>query len=609
MKQKILNIYRHFLVKTFLYWMALFFVMRLLFVIMNYKFLQGGFGHKMLLFFAAVRLDSAMAAFLVAPAFLLWMFYIGFKRKFLLVVARYVTIVLTVPVVFICLMNIGNYANWQTPINKRVLLYFENISEVSHFMSTAQLILSPILIIALCWLAIFFHKKFVKKEHAPAKTYGVLGLNFLAIAPLFLFMRGGLQTTPINENAAYYSAYEPNCHAAVNPVYYFVHSVSEYFYVSDKYVFFSEKAAGKLFDEIMVESVSDTIQLTTIKHPNLVFIILESWTADVIEELGGEKGITPFTSELIQESLLFTQCYGSGYRTDQGLVSILAGYPSQPDNSIIAYPSKIANLPSFCFQLKKQNYGSSFFYGGDITFAEMKSFVIQQGFEYISDKSNYDAKDFNSKWGAHDGKVLDSQAKYLSGQKQPFISCVLTLSTHEPFEVPIKHKFEHETEPGKFKNSAYYTDQCLKNYFATVKKTDWYKNTLFVLVADHGHHLPMNRNLNAPESKRITCIVTGGALTQEMRGQQWNSVMNQHDLVKMLAPYYKVDPKKYPFAKDPFKASYPFAYFSNENILGIVTNQGAAGYEIHTGAVTGSREDMKKAKAYLQVIYADFVRQ
>jgi phosphoglycerol transferase MdoB-like AlkP superfamily enzyme len=586
--------------------MALFFVMRLLFVIMNYKFLQGSFGHKMLLFFAAVRLDCAMAAFLVAPVFIFWLLYIGIKKKFLLGIARYITLVLTVPVVFICLMNIGNYANWQTPINKRVLLYFENISEVSHFMSTAQLILSPILIIALCWLAFFFHKKFVRREHAPAKNHAIVGLNFLALAPLFLFMRGGLQTTPINESAAYYSVYEPNCHAAVNPVYYFGHSVSEYFYVSDKYVFFSESEAKKMFNEMMDESVQDTVRLTRIKNPNLVIIILESWTADVIEKLGGEKGVTPFTNQLIDESLLFTQCYGSGYRTDQGLVCVLAGYPSQPDNSIIAYPSKIAELPSFCKAVKKQHYSSSFFYGGDITFAEMKSFLVQQGFDYISDKSNYDSKDYNSKWGAHDGKVLDSQAKYLAGQKQPFMSCILTLSTHEPFEVPIKHKFEHETEPGKFKNSAYYTDQCLKKYFSKVKKSDWYKNTLFVLVADHGHHLPMNRDLNKPESKRITCIVTGGALTQQMRGQTWNNVIGQHDLIKMLAPYYKVEPSDYPFAKDPFKATHPFAYYSNENVLGIVTNHESAVYDIQTKVVTGNLNAIQSIKAYLQQTYKDF---
>jgi len=581
-------------------------VFRVLFVITNYRFLEGNLGHKLLLFFAAVRLDCAMAAYLVAPVFVFWMLYIAIKKKFLLVIARYITIVLTIPVIIICLMNIGNYTNWQTVINKRVLLYFENLAEVTHFMSTAQLVLSPIFILGFCWMAVYFHKYFVKREHEVSAGKRAAVVNFLAAAPLFLFARGGFQITPINESAAYYSVYKTNCHASVNPVYYFVHDVSGYFSVNNKYVFFKWPEAEKTFRNMMKETDRDTMRLTEVQKPNLVFIILESWTADVIEQLGGEKGVTPFTDELIDESLLFTQCYGPGYRTDAGLVSVLAGYPSQPDNAIIAYPAKIENLPSFCETLKRQGYGSSFFYGGDITFAEMKSFIVQQGFEYISDKNNYAARHRNSKWGAHDGKVLESQANYLSFQKQPFFSCVLTLSTHEPFEVPIKHKFEHETEPGMFKNSAYYTDQCLKKYFSRVKKTGWYKNTLFVLVADHGHHLPLRRSLNTPESKRITCILTGGALRQQLRGKKWNGVMNQHDLVKMLAPYYKVDPKKYRFAKDPFKATSPFAWYSNENVLGIVTRKGPAIYDIHTQTITGNKMAVNEAKAYLQVTYKDF---
>jgi len=366
--------------------MILFAVMRLLFVIVNAKFLEGSFGHKLMLFIAALRLDASMAAYLVAPVFMCWLIYILAQKNVVLVVARYMTIVFIVPVVFISLMNIGNYANWQTVINKRVLLYFENPMEVTHFMSTLQLIFSPILIILICWGVIIFHKRFVKRRHDVKRTALVFTLNFLILPFLFFFMRGGLQTLPINESASYYSIHEANDHAAVNPVYYFGHSVSEYFSINDKYVFFPNEQAKQLNAEIMKEDKTDTLKLTEVTKPNLVIIILESWTADVLEALGGDPGITPFTNELLNESFLLTQCYGSGYRTDQGLVSILAGYPSQPDNSIIAYPSKIQKLPSFCNDLKKQNYNSSFFYGGDITFAEMKSFIVQQGFEYISDR-------------------------------------------------------------------------------------------------------------------------------------------------------------------------------------------------------------------------------
>lgn len=581
--------------------------MRLLFVIVNAKFLEGSFGHKLMLFVAALRLDASMAAYLVAPVFICWLVYILAQKNSVLVVARYITIVLTVPVVFISLMNIGNYANWQTVINKRVLLYFENPMEVTHFMSTLQLIFSPILIILICWGVMIFHKRFVKRRHDVKRSALVFTLNFLILPFLFFFMRGGLQTLPINESASYYSIHEANDHAAVNPVYYFGHSVSEYFFINDKYVFFPNEQAQQLNAEIMREDKADTIKLTNVSKPNLVIIILESWTADVLEALGGDPGITPFTNELLQESFLFTQCYGSGYRTDQGLVSILAGYPSQPDNSIIAYPSKIQKLPSFCNDLKKQNYGSSFFYGGDITFAEMKSFIVQQGFGYISDKENYKSSERNSKWGAHDGLVLNSQVKYLNQSKEPFLSCLLTLSTHEPFEVPVKHKFPHDTDPNKFRNSAYYTDVCLKDYFNEVKKQAWYNNTLFLLVADHGHHLPKERNLNEPESKRITCLLTGGALSTNCRGKQWDQVLGQHDLIKMLAPYFSVNANKYPFAIDPFKSTIPHAYYANENVLGFITDSSKILYEIQTKRLTGKSEIANYAKAYLQCLYKDFV--
>lgn len=587
--------------------MILFALMRLLFVIVNYKFLAGTFFHKILLFFAALRLDASMASYLVAPAFLCWLCYIGFQKNIFLVIARYFTIVFSVLVVFISLMNIGNYANWQTVINKRILLYFENPAEVTHFMSTLQLVFTPFILIGVCWLVIIFHKKFVKRIHPIKRSLYVFSLNFLIAPILFFFIRGGVQTIPINESAAYYSLHESNDHACVNPVYYFGHSVSEYYFLSDKYVFFDDAEAIEISNKFMLDELKDTIQITNNTKPNLVIIILESWTADLLEALGGEKGVTPFTNELLNESFLFSQCYGSGYRTDQGLVSILAGYPSQPDNSIIAYPSKIQKLPSFCADLKKQNYNSSFFYGGDITFAEMKSFIVQQGFEYISDKENYNSIDYNSKWGAHDGMVLNSQIEYLNKQKEPFFSCLLTLSTHEPFEVPIKHKFPHDTDPNKFKNAAYYTDACLKEYFAKAKKTEWYKNTLFLLVADHGHHLPMGRNMDDAESKRIICFLTGGALNPNLHEVSWNGTLGQHDLIKMLAPYFEVNPDNYPFALDAFKAKHPHAYYANENVLGFISNTSVMQYNFQTKAITGDATIANQAKAYLQCVYKDFV--
>jgi len=600
-------IYRHFIFRNFIFWIILFAFMRLLFVVTNISFLEGSLWHKITLFFAALRLDAAMSAYLTAPIILLWLVYVFAQRQWIIKTARILTKIFCIPVIIISLINMGNYANWGTVINKRVLLYFENPSEVTHFMSTWQLVLSPLLIIGICWLVIWFYGRFTKHFAPVSRKPVYLTINFLLLPICGLLMRGGWQTIPISESAAYYSAYNPNNHAAINPVFYFIHDVSGYYAVDqNKYHFFNRGEDKELFAELMRETGPDTIQLTNVQRPNLVIIMLESWTADVVEPLDGEKDVTPFTNELVKESYLFTRCYGPGYRTDQGLVSILAGYPAQPDNSIIAYPSKTESLPSFCKALKKQDYASSFFYGGDIGFANMKSFIVQQGFDYISDKNNYDSKDYNSKWGAHDGKVLESQVNYLNKVRQPFLSGILTLSTHEPFEVPIQHKFPHDTAPNKFKNSAYYTDQCLKNYFAAAKKTSWYNNTLFLLVADHGHHLPRERNLDTPESKRITCIITGGALNSHLKGQSWKHVLGQQDLVKLLAPYFHVDPQVYRFAKNPFTTKHPFAYYANENVLGFITDSTNVVFTMPTGQAQGNTRLAHFAQAYLQQAYTDF---
>lgn len=485
-------------------------------------------------------------------------------------------------------------------------MYIQDPLEISKYMSTLQIVLSLLGLVLMIGITVWCHQKFVAKQHEVNSHWKSAAIHF-SLLPLFvLLMRGGFQVVPINESSAYYSIHQSNDHAAVNPIYYFGHSISELYFDHTKFEFMPHSKEKELMSQLMLEQNSDTLVLTNVDRPNLVIVILESWTADIMEELGGETGVTPYTSELAKESFLFTKCYGSGFRTDQGLVSILSGYPAQPDNSIMIYPDKIKNVPSICQYLNHKNYSSSFFSGADLTFAKFKSFLVQQGFNYISDRSNYNAKDYNSKWGAHDDKVFTSQLNHLKTIKEPFFSCVLTLSTHEPFEIPVAYRFGKNNLAEKFKSSAYYTDQCLKNYFQEVKKTKWYKNTLFLLVADHGHSLPRGREMNSPASKRIVCLLAGGALNPSLKGKQWNSVLGQHDLVRMLAPYFKYKPNAFTFSKDPFKSVHPFAYYTNEDILVLLTDTSEAVYEIRTKNEYGTPLELNYAKAYLQWVYNDF---
>ena len=597
-------IFANVTIRFLLFWMIVFFIFRFIFIIVNYSLLGGSFADKSFAFVFATRLDLSMSAYLTAIPVLFWFIYTLFKKQLLIKIAHVLNTLFIVLVTFICLMNIGNYANWGTVINKRILLYFKNPAEISHFMSTAQMIMAPIAIAVIAYLMHWFCKYFIIKKIEKINRFSVWRLIDFPV--LFILIRGGWQLVPIGESAAYYSSVNANNHAAVNPVFYFLHSAGDYFSVTEKFKFYDIKKRDSIFSELMNEKDS-TIQLSNVKNPNLVIIVLESWTADILETISGEKGIAPFTDSLIKKSLFFSQCYGSGYRTDQGLVSILAGYPAQPDNSIIAYPSKTENLPSLCKVLRNNKFATSFFYGGDLEFANMKSFILQQGFEKLNDKSNYNSNDYNSKWGAHDDKVLQSQLKYLKNLKKSFFSVLLTLSTHEPFEIPIKHKFPHNNENNKFKNAAFFTDVCLRNYFNEAKKQDWYKNTIFLLVADHGHHLPLNRNMDSPESKRITCLITGGALTQNLRGAKWNKKVAQHDLIRLLSDVYGVNKKRYRFSKNPLVCIHPFATFCNENVSAFLTDSTFSNYLIPQNAYEGSQKLKPFANAWLQTVYADFI--
>ena len=142
-----------------------------------------------------------------------------------------------------------------------------------------------------------------------------------------------------------------------------------------------------------------------------------------------------------------------------------------------------------------------------------------------------------------DEYVFSKQLADLKTEQQPFFSVLLTLSSHQPFEVPLANTpFDNGNSlPQQFKKAAYYTDYCLGNYFKEAKKQPWYAKTLFVLVADHGHRLPLERDMNMPESRRITLLFCGGALKNEYQGKTVEKIIAQTDLPAIILSQLNAD--------------------------------------------------------------------
>ena len=199
--------------------------------------------------------------------------------------------------------------------------------------------------------------------------------------------------------------------------------------------------------------------------PNILILVLESFSSYLIGPLGGDSLVTPNFNRYVNEGILFTNFYASGTRTDKALPAILNGYPAQPAQSIIKEPKKSQSLPSLVKIFIGRGYNSSFWYGGEINFANFNSFVISQGFNEIITKNNFDPENYNSKWGVHDHVLFEAFKDSMRVVKEPFFRVLLTLSSHEPFEVPMDPVFKGTDDLTKYKNSVFYADRYSWNVY------------------------------------------------------------------------------------------------------------------------------------------------
>lgn len=607
----------HYIIRLLLFWLAFFALYRLLFILYYHKVLSSHLSETFLSFVYGFRLDLSTACAATAIPFLFWAIQQFFKNRWihranLIFNAGCITLVSVLDIA-----NLKIYGDWGTLLSARALHFVIYPREVLNFISIGDLSLLLFYWVLLTTAGIVFYRKFVTDfSYQATGIVKRIALAFSLLVLLVFGYRGGLQLAPINESSASYSTTPINNHIATNNIWYLGHSLVEANDSKNPYLFMEDKEAKAIVDGLyQTTGVHEEIIKT--KQPNIVIIVLESWTADIIEKLGGEKGVTPHFNELCSDGLLFEQMYGSGFRTEQGLVSILSGFPAQPNNTIITTPSKAEKLPSLGIELEKLGYNSSFYYGGEIEFANMKAYLLNSHFKKIIDKNSFDKQQQNSKWGAHDEFVFKKQLSGLDEeQKPPFFSILLTLSTHEPFEVTMETPFNGNEEAEKFKKAAYYTDNCLFEYFKNAKQQPWYQNTLYILVADHGHHLPKNRNMNNPESRKITALITGGALKDSLRGKTVEKIVSQHDLPATILGALLQPHAQFNWSKDIFEDSnQQFAYYSNENVLGWVSPKQNLIYSFATQktAIQPKTQSilndtvLSQAKAYLETLYNTYL--
>lgn len=516
--------------------------------------------------------------------------------------------------------NLIIFHYWGILLNYRAITYLSQPKEVLSSVSTGQIIL---LILALA-LVLFVTIRLMRRLYVPlpvsipSTKYTWVFLGFL---PLFLLLgiRGGWQKLPINESLVYYSEKPVLNYASVNPVWHLAYDARMALDKNDNpFTTMDPKIAAAEMTAWRNQQSDSFPKILTINRPNVVVIILESFTADIVAGLGGESGITPNLDSLIQHGLLFENIYSTGFRTDQGIVSVLNGWPATPYHSIIRSEDKCSRLPSIGQTFSKNGYSTTFYYGGESNFSNLNSYVRAQGFQTLVDGSFFDDAAARGQWGVHDQAVLLRQLDDLDKLHQPFFSTVVTLSNHEPFDVPPPVRFSGEDQSSKFRNAAAYTDASLGIYFEQAAKKNWFKNTLFVLVADHAHELPQHKNIIYPEGRRIPLLFYGPALSPSFQGTRCSKLGGHQDLPVTLLKQLSWPIDGYGWSKNLLDQAAPSsAYLPIETYLGWVCEKGWLLWSVQQKRIVEHSKGWKvsdndtetiRARAFMQQQYDEYLK-
>lgn len=499
------------------------------------------------------------------------------------------------------------FGYWGFRMDATPLLYLKTPGEAAASLNLAQLILIPLLMVGygLAWW--FIYRKFVNKRttvdaRLPWWSILLISLNIIPI-------RGGFGISPMNPGKAYFSKDAYTNQATVNVAWNVFYSLNKLKDTDKEYRFMDSKEAEAIVAEMYKQSGETSYILNTPK-PNVIVLIMESFVSNITETLGEEKGVTPNLDSLMREGVLFTRIYNDGQRSEKGLVSVLSGYPAQTTTSIIKHNAKVLKLPVLAKDFKANGYSTAYYYGGDIGFANMRTYLISSAYDRYVTQDDFSADQLQSKWGAQDGYVFDRLFNDLKSEKGPFFYTFFTSSSHEPFDVPMKTVIPGNDDDSKFKNSAHYTDKCLGEFIRKAKKSSWWNNTLIVIVADHGRSCPSSLKMFDEKRNRIPMLWIGGAL--KVKGAKIDKLGVQHDLAATLLAQLKMDSKRYTFSRNLLDKNFKdWSMFTFNNGFGYAEGSSVVVYDnvgnVYSQKINPTDEVKKKGKALFQVYNHHFI--
>lgn len=396
--------------------------------------------------------------------------------------------------------------------------------------------------LVIVWRKIFNNKQIIETQ----KTKFFLKESFVFLFLLFLSLtciRGGWGLRPINNIQAANYIDSRYVSIVLNTPFTITKTVGKQSLAKKNY--FSEDECNSIYSPFQ-----QNIANKAFKKKNIVVLILESFGKEYIGYFNPKvKGkYTPFLDSLMNQSLVFNNAYANGKKSIEGIPSIVAGIPTLMDAPYILSVYSSNQYHSLASILKTEGYNSSFFHGATNGSLGLDAFAKMSGFDTYYGKTEFNNNNFDSKWGVFDEPFLQFFASKQKTMNQPFLNVLFTLSSHHPYTIPDKYKNKFPKGELPILESIAYSDYALRQYFNTIKNQSWFKNTLFVITADHSAQAIDEAYKTKTGMYTIPIVFYS---PEDSVGEN-NTVIEQIDIMPSILGYLGYDKKYFSFGRNVF---------------------------------------------------------
>ena len=502
--------------------------------------------------------------------------------------------------------NLALYEYWAFPLDSSVLQYLASPKEALASVTAGQLLLQLLVAAAVfggmawCYLRVLrLYAPARRSTHRAGSTLVLL----LAAGVLFLPIRGGVSVATANVSKVYFSGRMFLNHAAVNPLFSFLSTLSDGDDALYEYEFFPEPERAAIFEPLRGDLPAGigTDTLLRTRRPNVVLFLVESFGRSTVDERVGGEPVAPEFQRLKGEGVYFDNLFANSFRTDRGTVAVLSGFPAQTKMSVMKLPVKSQRLPSIARSLRREGYATSFYYGGDLNFTNTASYLYGTGFDRLTWQKDLHFDAPTSKWGYADDVVIDAFTDHVlaeAASQRPFFAAMLTLSSHEPFDVPFA-KFD---DP--MLNAMAFTDASLGRFVERVRQTPVWNDLLVILIADHAYPYPYGIANSDALRHRIPMLWLGGAVRRPAVVETYGS---QSDLAATLLAQLGIAHGDFLFSRDLFDPARPkFGYWCFNNGFGVADAGGTTIFDCTSARVISpdsTAAQLRDGKAMLQTTY------